>query len=385
MKEHWVWLQNALGYGWPYVNELFSTYAGAEDVYNAARLNALKLPHKAKASVKSALLNSDLTAAQKIITESENNGIKVITYADNNYPESLKNLPDAPLVLYAKGNASLLNGRPNVAIVGARNPSDFGKKSAYSLGLRLAKGGITVVSGGALGCDTAAHIGALKGGNTISVLGCGILNGYLKENAELRNQIANKGLLLSEFPTDYPASKYTFPVRNRIISGISLGTVVVEASEKSGALITANCALEQGKDVFVVPGNPGDSAHKGSNALLRDGAQPLLEANDIFFLYMPKFPDIISIEKAYEKSSDNNVINTSNGQTVQSEKIIKKNMPNTLSIKAKSVYNCLDKQIFHPNEILPENLTAADVLAALTELEIYGLVSAIPGGRYKLK
>ena len=230
-----------------------------------------------------------------------------------------------------------------------------------------------VVSGGALGSDSCAHIGALKsGGITVLVMGCGLDYNYLEENKKLREEILKKGCLISEHPPKTGITKYTFPIRNRIISSLSLGTVVVEASSRSGALLTANHANEQGRDVFVIPGSPRLKEYKGSNALLRDGAKPLLDASDIFNEYIVRFPDKINIEKAYEKSN-----------TQKNTKISKKNMSETLSKEAKIVYNCLDKEKFYPEE-LNTDLESSQLLSALGELEMEFIIEALPGGQYRL-
>ena len=226
-----------------------------------------------------------------------------------------------------------------------------------------------------------AHAGALKAdGKTVLVMGCGILSDYLPENKELRENVYKSGCLISEYPPRMSASRYTFPVRNRIMSALSLGTVVIEASEKSGALITARHSYEQGREVFVIPATPNKKEYAGSNALLRDGAKPLLDVSDIFNEYILRFPDKINIENAYKKP----IITPKNPKIKgNNEKIIKK-VNISLSKEAEIVYNYLDKQIFLPEEILNTGLTAQQLLSALTELEMEFLIEAMPGGRYKL-
>ncbi|MBE6787835.1 MAG: DNA-protecting protein DprA, partial [Ruminococcaceae bacterium] len=180
------------------------------------------------------------------------------------------------------------------------------------------------------------------------------------------------GCLISEYPPDIPITRYTFPVRNRIISALALGTVVIEAGIRSGALITANHAIEQGKDVFVVPGNPNVTEYKGSNALLRDGAKPLLDAGDIFSEYISRFSDKIDIEKAFKKEP----------KPVTPQKN-KKILNETLSNEAKIVYNCIDTQKFYPDE-LECGLDSNKLLSALTELEMEFFIRALPGGQYEI-
>ena len=309
----------------------------------------------------------------KILIECKLHGIWILPITDKRFPDRLRNIPVPPLVLYIKGKLPNVDEEPLFCIVGPRKVSGFGERAAYSLGYRLAKAGMTVVSGGALGADYYAHLGALKsGGKTIAILGCGIANGYLPQNRKLRDAIAKNCCLISEYPPSAPASKRTFPVRNRLLSGLSLGVLVVEAGERSGALITAKHACEQGRDVFVIPGNPTYKQYKGSNKLLRDGAYPLIDANDVFDMYLPSFSEKIDVLKAYEPRNEK-----------KSKKNIKKSCE-TLSKEAKIVYNYLDKPKFIADDLLPLGLSYDELLSALTELEVEHFIKALPGGMYEL-
>ena len=267
---------------------------------------------------------------------------------------------------------------PAVCIVGPRKVTEKGKMASYSIARRLALSGMTVVSGGALGCDSAAHSGALKAdGITALVMGCGILSDYLQENACLRESVSRSGCLISEYPPHYGASRYTFPVRNRIMSALSVCTVVIEAGVKSGALITARHAAEQGKDVFVIPGDVERAEFKGSNALLRDGAKPLIDMSDIFNEYIPRFPDKIDVKRAYSAQTG--------AADKKKKEPVHKNLSNeTLSKNAKIVYNHLDKHKFYPEEIKNTGLGAGEILSALTELEVELLIRSLPGGCYEM-
>lgn len=319
------------------------------------------------------LLTFNINTAHKIIDDCLKNNINILTICDTDYPQRLRNIPDCPILLYIKGELPPADTLPMISIVGPRKISDFGKKAAFSLAKRLTKGGIIVVSGAALGADTSAHKGALSvGGKTVAILGCGICCNYLSENRSLRNTISQNGCLISEYPPYASATKYTFPIRNRIISAISLGTVVIEASLKSGSLITARLANEQGRDVFVIPGNPTNDNYKGSNLLLRDGAIPLLDAKDIFNEYLSSFPEQIDIEKAFEKD-----ISKTNVK-------LQKKLKLGLSKDAEMVYNSLDKRKFTADDLLALSLNEDDILSALTELEIEGVIKALPGGVYEV-
>ena len=319
------------------------------------------------------ILSFNINDIYKIIDDCIKNEIDIITICDSNYPERLRNITDSPLALYIKGEFCDIDNLPLISIVGPRKISDFGKKAAFSLAKRLAKAGMIIVSGAALGADTCAHKGTLSvNGKTIAVLGCGICYDYLPENRELRNAICKNGCLISEYPPYAAATKYSFPIRNRIISGLSLGTVVIEASLKSGSLITARLANEQGRDVFVIPGNPTLENYKGSNALLRDGAIPLLDSSDIFNQYIAKYPEIIDIKKAFDDENE------------EKDKKIKKNLNLVLSNEAQIVYNNMNKQKFTADDFFSLNLNDNELLSALTELEIEGVIRALPGGAYEV-
>jgi len=208
-------------------------------------------------------------------------GIAALTSADDNYPCSLKNFEDAPVVLYVKGEIDALHAR-SVALVGSRAASFYGCQSAKSFAQAFVQAGMTVVSGLARGIDTAAHLGALEaGGKTIAVIGCGFNHMYPKENYSLMEKISCNGAVVSEFACAMPPLKHNFPWRNRIISALSLATVVIEAGRKSGALITTDYALSQNKDVFVLPSNIDNETALGSNLLIQDGAKVALNPDDV--------------------------------------------------------------------------------------------------------
>jgi len=211
------------------------------------------------------------------------NGVQFVSQKSSQYPQKLKHIDDAPNILFYKGELSSINNQKTVAIVGARRPSGYGLKVAYDLATFLAKQGIGVVSGLALGIDTAAHQGCLKGdGKTTAVMATGPLEVYPKRNAMLYQEIINTGgCVLSEKPLFEKARRYDFPFRNRLISGIVDIVIIVEASYKSGSLITAKYAADQGKHVFALPGNIFSEVNQGTNQLIFDGATPLIRYEDI--------------------------------------------------------------------------------------------------------
>ncbi|MBO5210579.1 MAG: DNA-processing protein DprA [Clostridia bacterium] len=368
--EYYIWLQLCLGQGNRYITRIFESFSSAKAVFVSDAATRAKLLPK---TVCEKLDNSRLGESKSILEFCNKNEITVVNYHNRNYPEMLREIDNPPVVLYIKGNFPDFNSLPSICVVGPRIVSEFGKKSAYSLGYRLAKAGFIVVSGGAVGSDTYAHLGALKaGGITVLVMACGFSVSYLEENRALREHISKSGCLISEYPPDVSVTKFTFPVRNRIMSGLTLGTVLVEAAKRSGALITANHALNQGRDVFVIPGMPNMKQYSGSNMLLRDGAKPLLDTSDIFNEYICRYPDKIDIEKAYKTEPKPEKVKNN-----------KKILNVSLSNQAKIVYNCLDKQKFYPDD-LNTGLSPSDLLSALTELEMEFIIRALPGGQYEI-
>ncbi len=383
MIEYLIWLQECLGYASTRGVLAIKHFKTAENIYKSSEEERKSAKIFTKHELEK-LRTVPLSNVNKIICDCKENDIEIIGFGDEKYPYSLSVIEDAPLVLYLKGKLPSVEEIPAICIVGPRNVTEKGKKSAYSLSFRLASSGFTVVSGGAVGTDTYAHAGALKAeGKTLLCLGCGIMYDYLSENKRLRETVSQNGCLISEYPPFYPPSRYTFPQRNRIMSALSLGTVVVEANLKSGALITARHALEQGKDVFVIPGPVGEKAYEGSNLLLRDGAKPLIDTMDIFGEYIYRYPDKIDIEKAFSKPIiDKKPITDST--KVECQEKNQKNLPETLSKNAKIVYNYLDKQKFLPEDISVESLSDTELISALTELEMEFLIKSIPGGMYEL-
>ncbi len=374
-----IWLALVLGAANSRIGEVFAHFKSAESVYNAGIEACKKSGLFSKAEIMR-MSKIGLSNAAEILARCKAENIKIIPFGSEEYPFCLSVIEDPPAVLYVKGTMPDFDKEPAICIVGPRKLSEFGKKSAYSLGFRLAASGMIVVSGGAKGGDTYAHAGALKSnGVTVAVLGCGLEYPYLKENEALRQKICEKGCLISEYPPDEKCTKYTFPERNRIMSALSLGTVVIEAHSKSGALITARHSAEQGRDVFVIPGSPKMAEYEGSNALLRDGAKPLLDASDIFNEYIHRFPDKINIEKAYNER----ILNNQPDKKQENFQKSQKNFNETLSKNAKIVYNQLDKQKFFPEEICDTGLSSSELLSALTELEMEFLIKAIPGGMYE--
>lgn len=336
-----------------------------------------------------------LEDAQKIYDTVKKNGWKIVTPSSEYYPSRLLSLQNLPLVLYVDGDETVLNNELSISVVGARKASDYGKGVARALSSAMAEIGFTIVSGGALGIDSAAHQGALdENKTTICVLGCGLGTNYLMENESMRREIVNNGAIITEFAPYTSATRVTFPLRNRIISGISLGTIVVEAGERSGSLITARLALEQGKDVFAVPGDLVSSSFLGTNNLIRQGATPVFSPNDILDVYYAQHFDKLGNVKPFPNDEilrrtqgylTKNSAPKNHATVVEKPVATKKSAPDYLTESAKMVYDFLDDQPKHIDEIINGcGLTTEKTLSAVTELEIYGLVQQLSGRRYKI-
>ena len=262
------------------LKDILETYGSLSECVNSACLGNRKLDKYKSFYRKLCEIPSDIIEAN--IEYIHQNDIGFISCFDVDFPYLLKSIYDTPLVLFYQGNKNLLNSLC-LGIVGSRKSSFFGGKFAFNLAQELTKYSVTVVSGLALGIDAKAHKGALENGSTIAVLGGGFSKIYPRSHSYLSECIVEKGLLLSEFPPLMPPQKYFFPKRNRIINGLSRGICVIEATQKSGALITAQYALEEGRDVFAVPGNVYSKVSTGCHELLRNGAI-LLESIEGYFI-----------------------------------------------------------------------------------------------------
>ena len=395
---YWIWLSCGLGAGASCL-DLVSYYEwNPQEIYGSSFNEIFSLDVITKRQVEK-LKGFSLDDAQKILDEVNANGWKIITPSSEFYPHNLLSLQDLPLVLYVDGDERVLTNELSVSVVGARKASDYGKAVARALSSALSEKGFTIVSGGALGIDSAAHQGALdEKGKTICVLGCGLGTNYLMDNKSLRDEIVKNGALVTEFPPFTPASRRTFPMRNRIISGMSLGTIVVEAGERSGSLITARCALEQGRDVFAVPGDLVSSSFLGTNNLIRNGATPVFSPNDIlesyYFRYHNEFKDkerfaddeIIKRAQKYLTLQENQKSEAKEQpKVVTVAESVKKDAPDYLTDNAKKVYDFIGNEPIHIDEIIKiSGLTTEKTLSAITELEIYGLVTQLSGRRYKI-
>mgnify|MGYP005838078419 CR=1 FL=1 len=280
MRKYWIGFNHVAGIGPLRFAAIRQRFASLEEAWHADEqsLRQAGLDQRTLGNLREARRNLDLNALQRKLDEL---GVTALTLEDMDYPTMLKELPDAPPVLYVRGSLTSADNWA-VAIVGTRKASVYGRDTAYQLAADLAQAGITVVSGLALGIDAAAHRGALDaGGRTIAALPCGIDLVYPPEHRGLAHEIANQGALVTEFPPGTPAEGKNFPPRNRIISGLSLGVIIVEAPLKSGALLTADFAAEQGREVFAVPGKTTAVTSQGTNRLIQEGAKLVMSVDDV--------------------------------------------------------------------------------------------------------
>lgn len=393
-KLYWVWAQNALGISASVKSdEIVSYFGNAEKLYYAGEYE-WKISGIFTNGQINKLKSTSLDSAEKIVAECEKYKIKIVTPDDDNYPSMLFKLPNLPLVLYVRGDLDCLKNKIAVAMVGAREASDIGVRIARSLSASLSRSGAVVISGAAKGIDSAAHTGALNvGAKTVAVLGCGFGTDYLPENEPLRREIAHHGALVTEYPPRTPAFGHNFPFRNRIISGLSYGTIVIEANERSGSLRTVNHAIEQGRDIFAVPGDITSSMNMGTNKLLRDGAKPVFNAMDVLEEYAERYPDLLDMKKIETVlKMDQTPMNTSEKvekkeQTENKKKtaFVKPAAPKGISNTAKLVFDSFTQETMQAEElILKTGLGTVDFLSAMTELEILRYVEPLAGKNYKI-
>lgn len=280
-KRYWIWLSLIKNLGSKRKLKLLELYRTPEEIYKLTKEELININGIGEAIANDIIISKNEKILNYHIKYMKENNIKIININEREYPQALKKIYDPPISLYVKGNIEKLNNK-NIGIVGCRECTTYGKKSAEYFAYNLSKQNINIVSGLAKGIDSYAHLGSLNTGNTIAVLGNGLDMLYPKENLELANEIIKRGgTIISEYPCGTKPDKMKFPARNRIISGISSGIIVIEAKEKSGTLITVDFALEQGRDVFVVPGNINSINSVGTNDLIKQGAMLVTTYEDV--------------------------------------------------------------------------------------------------------
>ncbi len=341
--------------------DLYNHFGSLENIFSAssAQLRKVKGIHEKIVTAIRAPLDEELLAGQSLLIEKY--GVQLLTIWDEDYPELLKQIYDPPIVLFYRGDIELLKTK-SIGMVGTRTPTAYGKEVSADFSQELAKRGYTLVSGAAKGVDTHVHRACLQvKGKTIAVLGNGVDRVYPAENRNLYDEIASKGLLISEFLMGSKPDAPNFPRRNRIISGLSAGTVVIEAAERSGSLITAYFALDQNREVFAVPGNIKSRQSRGTHQLIRQGAKLIENVDDI-------------LEELGEKYR----LGSSGGQQELSIAVDNK--------EAAILKHISDTETIHIDDLasLTEQTTFA-ILGILLQLEMKGLVQQLPGKYFKRK
>ena len=413
MLLHWIWLATRPGMNDRIKAEVLRHFGDPEDAYYADP-GAYAAVDGMTEEAAALLQDKDLKEARSILETCENQNIGILTYRDAMYPNRLKNIADPPLVLYYKGKLPEFDALPVIAVVGTRDATPYGLKTAKNLGAQISRCGGLVISGLANGIDTMAMRGALSAGKpVVGLMGCGIDMVYPANNRSLLLDTQRYGCLLSEFPPGTPPYKWNFPKRNRVISGLSCGVVVVEAPKRSGALITASQAAEQGRDVFVIPGNVDVAACAGSNALLRDGAIAVSTGWDILSEYAALFPDVIrkdslpsmqtlypdeeaavrAAERPAEKVAQKpRVLKNKEGEKPKADKKAIDNEPKSpysekidiedlaLTGDERTILAMLRTGERLVDDVIAESgLASGVVLSTLTLLEVKGLIRRLPG------
>ena len=289
-----IWFALRCGAGNREFQPLLETYGTAYDLFNAEAGEIEKMP--CSRGLKNRLADKSLAEATRIMEYCKANGVQILFWQDAEYPAALRPLRDPPVLLYCKGRLPDLSRRLCISVVGTRRMSEYGKRMAYKIGYELGAAGAVVVSGMALGNDSVATAGAIAAnGQTVAILGSGIDVIYPREHERLYEEILRHGAILTEYPPATPPAKQNFPIRNRLISGLSRGTLVVEGDLRSGALITARTAIVQGRDIYALPGNVGSVTAEGTNRLISDGAAVVLSARDVLENYAFLYRDTLNM------------------------------------------------------------------------------------------
>jgi DNA processing protein len=379
--KYWIALKSVEGVGNIGFKNLIDALGSPRDVFNTPFNTLTVVPGIGRKTAGRICDFDDWRKSEEEVELIRKHDAHLLTYKDPFYPKGLLNIYDFPVLLYVKGN--LRDDDVNIAVVGSRSASTYGKFSTERLCRQLVLKGITVVSGLARGIDSAAHRGALAGGGrTIAVLGCGLDIIYPPENEKLLREIANYGAVITEFPFGTPPNAPNFPARNRIISGVSLGVVVVEANEKSGSLITARLALEQGREVFAVPGTIDSAGSRGTHKLIKQGAKLIENVDDILDEILPQ---VENTAKAPLHGGDN----SENSHCTDSREDDKKQETKVfggLTDNENNVVKVLSSGAADVDGIITTtNLKAPDVLNILLTLELRGIIKQLPGKKYIVK
>lgn len=378
---YWLWLTSVSGITGYDITALLEIFESAEDIFNAEEFEQVV---GIKPAIKSRLKNKNLDKAKKMLEKARSVGAKVIPFDSINYPDTLRFIENPPYVLYLRGEIPNWDRLLMIGVVGTRDATDYGIAVTKKICTELAENGVTIVSGMARGIDSVAARSALSvGGKTIAVLGCGVESAYPPENQSLMNEIIENGAVISEYPIGSGPLKTHFPERNRIISGLSRGILVTEAPKRSGALITANYAVDSGRDLFSVPGSIFKPSSEGTNRLLGVNAKAVTCGQDILDEYAYEIerlkiekPNIFKaiINKDFNKKVNNEIKISLTDKKYQS-----------LSDDERAVAGLLIESNMHIDEIKRRSgLDISKLTPILSMMEFGGYIKKLPGNNYKL-
>lgn len=378
MLIYWIWLATRQNLSRSKQLDLLEYFLTPDAIYNC---NSYPRELELSENALLALENKDLSAARRLVRLCSDKKIRIITLQDTIYPTRLRQIPDMPVVLYCKGFLPDLDAQPTVGVVGTRKASSEGLATARKMGCEIAACGGLVVSGGAAGIDAEALWGALDAGKpAVAVLGNGPDIVYPQSNTLLFAKLEEKGCILSEYPPGTKPTPWQFPERNRIISGMSDCTLVVEAPAKSGALITARDALEQGREVFSVPGSVTRESCAGSNALLRDGASVACCGWDVLQGYESRYPDIARREVAAQnaeapRNDKKDIDNPPQGAYIDLECITQE-----LDPLQKRIVETIGSETVYVDVLATKlDMSSPELMMALTDLGLMGIIENHPG------
>ncbi len=423
---YWVWLATKFGIASKEFAKIINEFPSPYDIYRLSEEEIEQISVLGK-NLRDKLCDKTLEGAYSIVKICKKYKIDIIGYGDDKYPPRLRTIENPPVVLYCLGKLPDMNSRLCIGAVGTRKMSEYGKQTAYKISYELAAANACIVSGMALGIDSVCACAALEaGGSTVAVLGCGVLETYPKEHAKLKRIIERRGAVISEYPPFASPNGANFPKRNRIISGLCQGVLVVEGAKGSGALITASKAISQGRELFAVPGNVDESTAYGPNELIRNGANVALSAKDILDNFAFLYGDVINygrLSAATKRSSlADGVLKKYGvsevyykGRFTQSVAVVetqaseepraqirltipkREDLPNNADEKQsdKAAYDALDENTrriydslptdkdFSADAVTVEGMGISEVISALTMLEISHLVTSLPGGMFR--
>lgn len=414
-EANWITLAEILGPRSHQLRPLLAHFKGPEEIFEAdeAAIRAV-LPDIGLGTLTSILRRRNADEAKRLAMWCHSKGIRILTYDSVDYPACLREIDEPPAVLYCRGRLPVLDNRLAVGVVGTRKADEYGEQVAYKLSFEMAAAGAIIVSGLAEGIDGLASAAAINaGGETIAVLGCGIDMVYPKQHVRLAAEVAERGSIITEFAPGTPPNGWNFPIRNRIISALSGAVLVVEAGEKSGALITARYAVVQGKTLFAVPGDITSPRSVGTNRLLADGALPALDAEEMLAYFRFLYRDAIRLsalpeamqysaltpealrpfglrmtqdrkESSREEKPSRRERRREEKETVpvaQAPKALADT--SALTPRQKEIYALLPGGTFAVDVLTAGGIPVSEAVSTLTVFEIYGLIRSVPGGLFE--